>query len=112
MMEIPEEIQGKLFQLQQYQQQMQMIQMQLQQIEMQTAEIDSALSFLSKSKEKEVYKAIGPILAKEKRADVMKSLKETKEELEIRMKTFKKQEDRIKGKVEELSEIVQKSMGQ
>jgi prefoldin beta subunit len=99
-------------QLQTYQQQLQVITAQKQQIELQLAEIDAAIDALKDVKDDFVFKAVGPILAKVKKNDTEKELKETKDLLELRTKTMDKQMEKVKDKMKELNDKVSKSLPQ
>jgi len=97
-----------VLQLQQYQQQAQTIILQKQQIETQLTDVMSALESLEETKDKDVYKAVGPILAKMKAKDVKKELDDRRETLELRIKTLTRQEGKVNEKVTELSDKVTK----
>ena len=97
-----EDTQKLLEQAQVYQQQIQGLIAQKETMKMQLLEMKKALEELEKSKETEVFKLSGPVLIKEKKAEVEKDLKEKVEGLDVRVKTLQKSEDRIKEKIEEL----------
>jgi prefoldin beta subunit len=86
-----------------YQQQMQVMMSQRQQLELQLKEIEVALEELGKEKATEVFKAIGPALIKKPKSSVVKDLKEAKEKLETRVKTFESREKKLADKIKELS---------
>ncbi len=102
--------QHMLMQLQQYQQQLQVIMAQRQQAELQLAEIDAALEALKDVKEDTVFKAVGPILAKVKKDKTQKELADTKELLELRIKTMDKQGDKVKEKMKEINDKISKTL--
>ena len=104
--QISPQTQHMLMQLQTYQQQLQVITTQKQQIELQLAEIDAAVDALKDVKEDTVFKAVGPILAKVNKSDTQKELKQTKELLELRVKTLEKQVEKVKDKMKELNDKV------
>lgn len=108
MEELSQQAKHALVQLQTYQQQFQLLVYQKQQLELQQEEIDSAIDALEKEKTEEVFKAIGPALVKKKRTDVLADLKETKEKLVTRIKTFESQEKKLTAKIKELSEKIGK----
>jgi len=97
-----------VLQLQQYQQQAQTILIQKQQIETQLTDVMSALESLEGVKDEDVYKAVGPILAKMKAKDVTKELDDRRETLELRIKTLTRQEEKVNEKVTDLSDKVTK----
>ena len=100
--ELSSEAQQYLMQLQMVQTQLQNIAMQKDSISMQNFEMEKALDELKKINEKDdVFKAVGPILIKSNKADMLKELKEKKELGEIRMKNLNKQEEKLQEKIRE-----------
>jgi prefoldin beta subunit len=87
-----------------------MITAQKQQMELQLAEIDAAIEALKDVKEDTVFKAVGPILAKVKKKDTEKELKQTKELLELRVKTMDKQGEKVKNKMKGINDKISKSL--
>lgn len=104
--QLPEQAQHILMQLQQYQQQLQLLVMQRQQLELQLAEINAAAEALKTVVGNEVFRAVGPILVKSRKADVEKILSDAKEVVDLRAKTVQKQEAKVKEKVKELSDKI------
>lgn len=103
--QISPEAQQMLMQIQTFQQQYQTIMMQKEALNAQKNEIDKALEELSKTDDgKEVYKAVGPILVKSGKKELETELKEKNETIELRLKNFDKQEEKIKEKIQELQE--------
>lgn len=100
---ITPKMQHALIQLQQYQQQAQVIAMQKQQLEMQLAELEAALEELKNSKEKSVFKSVGPVLVKIGTADMKAELAENVETTNVRIKSVSKQDELLKSKMKELS---------
>ena len=105
-MNLTPQAQHMVLQLQQYQQQAQTIALQKQQIEAQLMEITSALDELSKLDGSYAFRAIGPVLVKKSKEELLKTLREKKETLELRIKALTKQEEKVKTKVTELSQKV------
>ncbi|MCK5038240.1 MAG: prefoldin subunit beta [Thermoplasmata archaeon] len=101
-----EEIQGKLFQYQQLQQQVQAIGSQKYQMEMQMGELDKTLEELKELKKgTPIYKSIGSLLVKKDDKDALvKELEDQKETVEVRVKTLTKQEKSLKESFESLQE--------
>ena len=101
-----EDIQGKLFQYQQLQQQVQVIGNQKYQMEMQVGELDKTLEELKELKKgTPIYKSIGSLLVKKDDKDkLVKELEDQKETAEIRVKTLTKQEKSMKESFEALQE--------
>lgn len=101
-MQIPPAAQQILMQMQTFQQQGQAIMLQRETLTIQKMEIEKALEELAKAKEKEeVFKAVGPILVKSTKKELEKELKEKNEMIELRLKSFDKQEEKIKEKLME-----------
>ncbi len=93
-MEMNEELQGKMMQFQQLQQQVQVLASQKYQIDMQVSEIEKTLEELGKAKkDAPIYKSIGSLLIRnDDKEGLVKELEEQKETLEVRVKTLEKQE--------------------
>ncbi len=87
---------------QSYQQQMQSLLIQKESFRLQTAEIDKAVEELNASNQKTAYKITGGIMVSKPVEDLKKELGETKEAIEIRMKSMEKTEERISLKLKEL----------
>ncbi len=104
--QLPEQAQHIVMQLQQYQQQLQLLVMQRQQMELQLAEINAAVEALKTVAGDEVFRAVGPILVKSKKAEVEKILADAREVIDLRTKTVQKQEGKVKEKVKELTEKI------
>lgn len=101
---ISPEAQQILIEMQTYQQQMQAVLLQTESLNLQNIEIERALEEMKKSKEKEVFKAVGPILIKADKTEVEKEFNEKKELINVRLKSLKKQEERLKEKITEAQE--------
>lgn len=85
-------------QFQQLQQQLQMLMMQKEQYKLQLTEINKAEDELKTSKG-DIYKAAGMILIKSEKESVKTDLASQKETIEVRMKSFEKQESLLKTKL-------------
>ena len=92
-----------------YQQQMQGITAQKEALNMQLMEISNALDELEKTKDKEIYKVAGPLIIKSAKTDIKKDMTEKKELIHTRLKVLEKSEDKIKTKMEELRNKLQKA---
>jgi len=102
------EAQQIVVQIQSFQQLLQNILVQKESIGVQNIEIDNALEELSKTKEgEEIYKAVGPILVKAEKENLVKELNEKKESIETKLKSFEKQEEKTKEKLTELQKKIQ-----
>ncbi len=104
--QLPDQAQHIVMQLQQYQQQLQLLVMQRQQMELQLAEINAAVEALKTVAGDEVFRAVGPILVKSKKAEVEKILADAREVIDLRVKTVQRQEGKVKEKVKELTEKI------
>lgn len=109
MTQLTPETQQILIDMQTYQQQLQSTMIQKESLNLQNAEIEGALEEMKKTKESEVFKAVGPILIKAKKTEVEKEFAEKKELIDVRLKSLKKQEDRLKDKIQEAQEKFQKA---
>jgi len=96
------QVQHLLLQMQAYQQQMQALAMQLQQLEIQSMETESAIKELSDKERDVVFKSAGPILVKVSADEVKKELDEDFEAIKIRIDVLKKQEEKVRQKLNEL----------
>ncbi len=85
-------------------QNMQNINAQKQQFSSQLMEIESAISELAKSNES--YKIVGNIMVKKDSKELSEDLKKKKEIIEIRIKTFEKQEEKLVEKMRKHQEEV------
>jgi len=107
-MKLTPEAQQILIELQTYQQQTQTVLIQKESLNIQNMEIDRALEELGKTTNNDVYKIVGPILIKSNKKDLEKELNEKKETIELRLKSLKKQEDRLREKLKESQEKFEK----
>ncbi len=98
-----------LGQAQGYQQQLQVLLAQKEAINLQLIEIKKALEELGKTKETEVYRISGPILIKDKKADVSKELTEKEKTLGTRLKAIETNEKHVKSKLEQIRESLTKT---
>lgn len=107
-MKLTPETQQILIELQTYQQQTQTVLIQKESLNIQNMEIDKALEELGKTTTNDIYKIVGPILIKSSKKDLEKELNEKKETIELRLKSLKKQEDRLREKLKESQEKFEK----
>ncbi len=96
-------------QFQQLKQQLQMVMMQKEQYKLQVAEIEKAEDELKDAKG-DVFKAAGMILIKSEKDDIKKDLASQKETIEVRMKTFDKQETILKTRISEIQSKLMDSL--
>ena len=110
MTEVSEKARENIMQFQQIQQQLQVLLMQRQNIQIQVAEIDNALTEAEKTKEEKVYEIVGNIMVKKTKDDLIKSLKDKKEMLDLRGSTIDKQTKKLSEKAAELQKVLSKEI--
>lgn len=108
---LPPQVQQRLLRLQQLQQTLQAVLSQKQQLELELTETDQALSELEKAEEDAViYKSIGSLLVKAKKAQVTTELDDRKELLNTRISVLGKQEQRLRTQAKELQAKLQRDL--
>jgi prefoldin beta subunit len=108
---LPPQIQQRLLRLQQLQQTLQGVMAQKQQLTLQLTEVEQAASELEKLTETAViYKSIGALLVKSKKAQVTTELTERKELLKMRVDVLGKQETRLRTQAKDLQEKLQQDL--
>jgi len=101
-LEISKENQEEIIKFQQIQQQLQILMMQKQQLQLQNAEVDGAIKEIENTKEKEVFEIVGNVMIKKPKKEIMDSLKEKKELIDLRTSTIDKQLDKLNEKAIEI----------
>ncbi|UCE57827.1 MAG: prefoldin subunit beta [Candidatus Bathyarchaeota archaeon] len=110
---LPPQVQQRLLRLQQLQQTLQGVLTQKQQLELELNEVEQALGELEKLTEASViYKSVGSLLVKSKRANVTVELNERKELLNMRINVLGKQEERLRTQVKDLQDKLQRDLRQ
>jgi len=110
--ELPPQIQNMLAQLQQLQQQLQMVVTQKAHLENSLKETESAIQEIEKvSEDTPIFKAVGTILVKTNKNDVLKELKEKKDTFEVRIKALERQEERLRERIQEMQKKIQSLLG-
>jgi prefoldin beta subunit len=107
---ITDETRQLVLEFQLYQQQLQSVVMQKENLKLQDLEIDKALEELQASKEKTAYKITGSVMVSKPTEDIIADLKETKEAISIRVKSFEKTEAKITEKLKELQEKLKEAV--
>jgi len=103
MQQLPPQVQERLLRLQQVQRNLQTILTQKQQVELELNETEQAITELgTMTKESVIYKSIGSLLVKSKKAKVEADLKERKEILDTRVEVLAKQEERLRSQMNQL----------
>ncbi|MET1123940.1 MAG: prefoldin subunit beta [Archaeoglobaceae archaeon] len=105
--ELPPAVQNLVAQLQQLQQQLQAVVTQRVNVESMLRETEQAIEELEKSDAEYVYKAVGSVLVKASKEEVLKELKEKKETYEIRIKTLQRQEEKLRERFAETQKKLQ-----
>ena len=104
-------IQNQIAMLQQMQQQMQTIAGQKAQYEMAVREAKRAIEELSDvAEDAPVFMSVGTVMMEKKKDDVLKTLNEKIETLELRIKSLEKQEGMLSGKFEQLQAQVKQAL--
>ncbi|MCQ5336806.1 MAG: prefoldin subunit beta [Candidatus Methanomethylicia archaeon] len=109
--QIPPQLQHQILRLQEQQEQYKALLLRKQQFEIELREVERAIQECSKlSDDALIYQSIGNLLFKTEKSKVMSELNEKKEELELRIKTIEKQEQRLRQQLEELRKTIQASL--
>jgi prefoldin beta subunit len=85
-----------------YQQQLQTLLIQKESLKLQTAEIDGALEELGKTEQKNAFKIVGNVMVSKSVEELKKELQEMKEEIDLRINSLEKTEERIMNKLKDL----------
>jgi len=106
-----EELQRDVLEFQRGRQQLMSVSGQRQQLQLQSSTLGAAMDEMDKSKEETVYKAVGNILIKKKTSEAKSEIKESKETLDLRIKTLSKQEESLLNKLNKLRAKIEKEAG-
>lgn len=111
--DIPPQVQNQIAQLQELQSQHQAAIQQKQQLESRVQELTRSLEELEETDEDTpIYRSVGGLLIKvQDRADLVDELEDEKETLSVRLDSLKKQEERVKSKMEKLQSNIQQALG-
>ena len=93
-------------------QQLQSTMAQKQSLMVQSHEVEKALEYLENVNDEKIYKSIGPMIIETTKDISKKELEETKEDMELRVKTLDSQEEKLKEKLKETQEKLQQMAGQ
>jgi prefoldin beta subunit len=85
-----------------YQQQLQTLLIQKESLKLQTAEIEGALEELGKTEQKNAFKIVGNVMVSKSVEELKKELQEMKEEIDLRINSLEKTEERIMNKLKDL----------
>ncbi|MFA5333501.1 MAG: prefoldin subunit beta [Candidatus Nanoarchaeia archaeon] len=106
--DVPKEAEQEVMKLQQYQQQFQMLSMQKQNLQSQLIEMEHSLEELKKLGKQETYEIVGTIMIKKDKEELINSLAEKKQSVELRDSVISKQIDKISAKMTETQAKVMK----
>ncbi|MBT3940722.1 hypothetical protein HOD83_00785 [Candidatus Woesearchaeota archaeon] len=106
---INEDMREQIMQMQLLQQRIQVFAAQKQQLQVQQIEIDNALKEVTKTK-KAVYSVVGEIMVEHSAADIKKQLQKSRKELDIKIKSIERQENKTKESAEELQNKLTRSL--
>ena len=105
---ITKDVQEKIGQLQLLQQRAQIFAAQKQQFQLQLIEVENAMKELD-GVEGNAFRLVGDILVEHKADDLKKEMSEKKENIDIRLKSIEKQEQKMQNEASELQkEITEK----
>lgn len=94
--------QQEIIRFQQIQKQLEMFTQQLTTMELQAKDMEQALIELEKAEDDAtIFKAVGGLFIKKSKADLLKSTKEAKESLDLKIKSLKSNKTRIESQFEE-----------
>jgi prefoldin beta subunit len=110
MKEMSDEAKQMLMEFQAYQQQLQSLMMQKESLKLQDLEIDKAVEELEKSGQKTAFKIAGSVMISKPSEEIVADLKETKEAIQVRLKSFEKAEDRITERLKEIQAKLQEEV--
>jgi len=106
--DVPKEAEAEVMKLQQFQQQFQMLNMQKQSLQTQLIEMEHSLEELKKLGNQETYEIVGTVMIKKDKEELIISLAEKKQSVELRDNVISKQIDRISAKMSETQARVMK----
>ena len=95
---------------QSYQQQMQSLMIQKESLKLQAAEVDKALEELGKTQQKSAYKISGQVMVSKPVEELKSELMDVKENIQLRITSVQKSEERVNGKLKELQEKIKDLM--
>jgi len=104
---ISQEMQQKVMEFQEVQQQARMVVTQKYQLDLQLKESQAALDELEKVDNAEIHKAVGQILIKTDKASVTSELKEKIDTLGVHLKSLESQEKKLTDKLKAIQDRLQ-----
>lgn len=109
-MELPQDVQKDIVNFQALQNQLNIVQTQLAQIDAELRSISEAISALEGSEDEFAYKAVGPILVRERKSVLLAELKDRKETLEVKKQSLAKKSKQIEAKLLELKRKIEAAL--
>ena len=109
-MEIPQDVQRDIVNFQALQNQLNVLQAQLAQMDAELRTISEALSALESSEDDFAYRAVGPIIVRERKSVLVAELKERKEAVEVRKKALEKKVKQVEAKLIELKRKIEAAL--
>ena len=109
-MELPQDVQKDIVNFQALQNQLNIIQTQLAQVDAELRSISEAISALEGSEDEFAYKAVGPILVRERKSVLLAELKDRKETLEVKKQSLAKKSKQIEAKLIELKKKIETAL--
>ncbi len=105
--QIPPQVQNQLVRFQEMQEQLRAILIRKQQFDLETKDVERALNESKNlADDAVIYKSVGILLFKTEKGKIVAELNERKEELDLRMKTIERQEQRLKQQLEDLRRTI------
>ncbi len=106
-------LQEEIAKAQQLQQQLQMIMSQKQQLEVKSKDLERALDEINRLEEETpVYKEVGEILVQvENKEELISDLEEDKESTDVRLKSLKSKEEKLRDQFKDIQEKLSSQMG-
>ena len=105
--QIPPQVQNQLVRFQEQQEQYKALILRKQQFEMEAKEVNKALQESKNlADDAVIYKSVGILLFRSDKAKIVAELTEKKEELDLRVKTIERQEQRLKQQLEVLRKLI------
>lgn len=109
-MEIPQDVQRDIVNFQALQNQLNVLQAQLAQMDAELRTISEALSALESSEDDFAYRAVGPVIVRERKSVLVAELKERKEAVEVRKKALEKKVKQVEAKLVELKRKIEAAL--
>lgn len=101
-MDVSKQVQDKLAQFQNIQNQIQMVSMQKQQLMLQSADLDNAKNEIEPAANGKIYRLVGPILIETTKEASLKYVTDEHDSAETKIKVLEKQEKKLLDKMNEM----------